>query len=239
MLQNSDGLGCQSTLLSTFHGVIHGFSVRSMGDMKDNRKNRESYSHALGIPTPPVLAEQVHGNLISVIDEAIQDAVHGVDGLVSRGIPIAVVAADCVPALLVDPSAHICAVVHAGWQGTLGGIVTNAVDRMVECGANLDAIAACIGPHIGACCYDVPEERAKAFINKFGPEDKLAIRQRDGRWHLDIGWANYRQLLDSGVAVHHIDAPPTCTSCQNETFFSYRKDTKDTYGEILGVIGFR
>lgn len=239
MLQKIDGLGYQSTLLSTFHGVIHGFSVRSMGDMKDNRKNRESYSSALGIPTPPALAEQVHDTLISLVDKGEQDIVPGVDGLVSFGISIAVVAADCVPVLLVDPSAHICAVVHAGWQGTLGGIVTNAVERMVECGASLESIIACIGPHIGMCCYDVPEERSKKFLNKFGLEDKIAMLQNDGRWHLDIGWVNYRQLLDSGVVAHHIDAPPICTSCQNDSFFSYRKDTKDTYGEIMGVIGFR
>lgn len=239
MLQKIDGLGYQSTLLSIFHGVIHGFSVRSMGDMKNNKKNRESYSHMLGTSTPPVLAEQVHGSLMGLVDGTVGDVVSGVDGLVSRGISIAVTVADCVPVLLFDPSAHICAVAHAGWQGTLGGIITNAVDRMVECGASLDTIVACIGPHIGACCYNVSEERAKKFLDTFGQEDKLAMLQNDGRWHLDIGWANYRQLLDSGVVAHRIDAPPICTSCQNDSFFSYRKDTKDTFGEIMGIIEFR
>jgi len=238
MLQKIDGFGYQSTLLSAFHNVIHGFSVRSMGDMKDSTKNRESYSHALGILAPPVLAEQVHGNRICLIDEDLQNVVLGVDGLLSRGIPIAVVAADCVPVLLVDSAFHICAVVHAGWQGTLGGIVTNAVDRMVECGASLDAIVACIGPHIGMCCYDVPEERASLFAKEYIDLPQV-VSFFEGKWHLDIGCANYLQLVTSGILPDNIDAPPMCTSCQVNEFFSYRKDTKDTYGEIMGVIGFR
>lgn len=238
MLQKLDGLGYQSTLLSTFRTVIHGFSDRSMGDMEHSRKNREAFSHTLGIATPPILAQQVHGNLVGLIDKALQDVVPGVDGLVSRGIPIAVVAADCVPVLLVDPLGQVCSAVHAGWKGTLGGVVGNAVQEMVRNGAHARRICAALGPHIGACCYDVPEERVKAFREQFGTDEKMAFNV-DGAWHLDIGWANYRQLIKAGLSSDHIDAPPTCTSCQNNEFFSYRRDIKETYGEMMAVIGFR
>jgi len=60
----------------------------------------------------------------------------------------------------------------------------------------------------------------------------------EGAWRVDIGWANYRQLTDAGVKPEHIDAPPTCTFCQIDTYFSFRKDSKETFGEIMGVIGF-
>lgn len=226
MLQTLDGIGFQSSLLASLDGVIHGFSGRQAGDMRQGTINRKRFVSTLGFSQSPVFAQQTHGN-----------AVPG-DGLVSRRVPVAVVVADCAAVLLVDPVGQVCAAVHAGWKGTLGGVVGNAVNEMVRMGANKRRMYAAIGPHIGACCYDVPEERAEAFRGRFGMDEKMAFKV-DGRWHLDIGWVNFRQLVEAGVTADHIDAPPTCTSCRNNEFFSYRKDSKETYGEMMAVIGFR
>ena len=226
MLQKLDGVGFQSTLLLQLDGVIHGISSRQAGDMRYEGKNRKSFADVLGLSQSPVFACQTHSSTVPG------------DGLVSRDTPVAVVAADCVPVLLVDPEKKVFAAVHAGWKGTLGGIVVNAVDEMVTLGASPVGIYVAVGPHIGLCCYGVPEDRVGMFKDRFGRDEKMATRI-DGRWHLDIGWANYRQLLTAGVTADHIDAPPTCTSCQNNTFFSYRKDSKKTYGEMMAVIGFR
>lgn len=226
MLKKFDGIGFQSSLLNQLEGVLHGFSCRGAGDMRQGIINRQHFTHTLGFDEPPVFAQQTHGNTVPG------------DGLVSNIFPVAVVSADCVPVLLVDPESNVCAAVHAGWKGTLGGIIGNAVKEMVRMGAQVQHVRAAVGPHIGACCYDVPEERAQAFIDRFGTDEKMAF-QSDGKWHLDIGWANYRQLIEAGVSPNHIDAPPTCTSCQNDEFFSYRKDSKETYGEMMAIIGFR
>ncbi|MEK9143050.1 MAG: peptidoglycan editing factor PgeF [Patescibacteria group bacterium] len=226
MLKKINGIGFQSTLLSQLDGVIHGFSSRKAGDMRYEAGNRKRFTSALGLSASPVFARQTHSN-----------AVPG-DGLVSNTFPVAVISADCVPVLLVDPESKVYAAVHAGWKGTLGGIVGNAVGEMVLMGAEARRIYAFIGPHIGACCYSVPEERVKVFTEAFGRDEKMAFTVK-GEWHMDIGWVNFRQLLEEGISQDHIDAPPTCTSCQNNEFFSYRKDTKETYGEIMAVIGFK
>ncbi|OGG30527.1 hypothetical protein A2973_03715 [Candidatus Gottesmanbacteria bacterium RIFCSPLOWO2_01_FULL_49_10] len=238
MLQNPSGIGFQSTLLSQLGGVIHGFSNRSAGDMKYSSENRDLFAHKLGFKTSPVLAQQVHDNLIRTVDSQTMGIVPGVDGLVSRDVTVAVVVADCVPVLLVDPIGKVIAAVHAGWKGTVGSVVGNAVGEMVRMGGDVRRIYAAIGAHIGGCCYDVPVERVDVFVNRFGHDEKMAF-QSDGKWHLDIGWLNYRQLIEAGVLQDNIDAPPTCTSCQNDEFFSYRKDTKETYGEMMAVIGFK
>ena len=193
--------------------------------MRQSTINRKCFVSKLGLSQSPVFAEQTHGNRVPG------------DGLVSRGAPVAVVTADCVPVLLVEPVAKVCAAVHAGWRGTLGGIIGNAVEAMTRTDAHTERIYAAIGPHIGGCCYDVPQGRVDAFVKRFGTDAKMAF-QSDGKWHLDIGWLNHRQLIESGLLPGHIDAPPTCTSCQNDEFFSYRKDTKETYGEMMAVIGF-
>ncbi len=226
MLQKLDGVGFQSTLLLRLEGVIHGFSNRSAGDMRHETGNKKRFVSVLGLSQSPVFACQTHSSTVPG------------DGLVSNTFPVAVISADCVPVLLVDPEKKVFAAVHAGWKGTLGGIVKNAVQEMVRLGAEPKRIYAAVGPHIGGCCYDVPEERAKAFIDRFGKDEKMVFLM-NGSWHLDIGWANYRQLTDMGISPEHIDAPPTCTSCQNNTFFSYRKNSKKTYGEMMAVIGLR
>lgn len=224
MLQKRDGVFL-SSLIASLRGVIHGFSSRGLGDMRQETINRKRFVKGLGFNQMPLLAWQTHGNMVPG------------DGLVSMTHPVAVVTADCAPLLLVDPEAHVCAAVHAGWKGTLGSIVKNAVTAMTGEGARIERIYAAIGPHIGGCCYNVPEDRADAFIAQFGEDEKMAFLM-DGQWHLDLGWTIYQQLTEAGVHPDHIDAPPTCTSCQNQEFFSYRKDRKETYGEMMAVIGF-
>lgn len=226
MLQKRDGHVYQSLVLAGLPGVIHGFSGRAAGDMRYTKDNRARFLITLGINKSPVFAQQTHSATVPG------------DGLVSGKNPVAVFTADCVPVLLVDPQNHVCCAVHAGWRGTLGGIVTNAVQAMVMNGACVNKIYTAIGPHIAGCCYDVFEDRVDAFKDKFGKDEKIACKT-DGVWYLDLGWVNYRQLIEAGIRQDHIDAPPTCTSCQNSEFFSYRRDSKESYGEMMAVIGFR
>ncbi len=238
MLKQINGIDFQSTLLLYLDGVIHGFSNRLAGDMENSKENRDAFANRLGLRDSPILPEQVHGNRIQTVDRQATGIMPGVDGLVSRDVPVAVVMADCVPVLMVDSKTRIFAAVHASWKGTLGGVVSNAVKEMVKVGVDTQRIYAAIGPHIGACCYDVPEDRVKEFIVRFGSDEKMVFKA-NGIWHLDIGWVNFRQLLAAGVTTDHIDAPPTCTSCQSNEFFSYRNDSKETYGEMMAVIGLR
>lgn len=228
----------QSTLLSGITQVVHGYSTRVFGDGR-LPENVEAISRRLTLgKRPMVRGQQTHGNEIAVADISSPHTVSDVDGLVTRdtGIVLEVHVADCVPVLLTDPEAGIVSAVHAGWKGTLSHIVRNAVTSMVDAGAMPRNIYASIGPHIGGCCYTVPDSRAAGFLSVFGDDARIAVKYTD-EWHLDIGFANRLELLEAGVPADHIDAPVLCTSCQVDTFFSFRKDSKETFGEIIGVIG--
>lgn len=226
MLLSTDRGLFQSSLLTHCHDLIHGFSGRAAGDMRPGTGNRDLFVQSLGLRDRPVFAHQTHGN-----------AVPG-DGLVSKARAVAVLTADCVPVLLADPQAHVCAAVHAGWKGTLGGIVKNAIAAMVKENARTERIYAVIGPHIGSCCYTVVKERAERFISTFGTDGSMAFENK-GQWFLDLARCNYHQLIETGVAADHIDAPPTCTYCQTSDFFSYRRDGIRSYGEMMAVIGYQ
>ena len=72
--------------------------------------------------------------------------------------------ADCVPILISSGDGRIVAAVHAGWRGTVSGIVRAAIGKMLEeFGTRPAHIHAAIGPGIGKCCYEVGPEVAAQF----------------------------------------------------------------------------
>ncbi len=231
-----------STIFSEYPQLTHGYSTRAFGDMKKSEQNRKKVVHDLfGDETALMTAEQVHGSTVGVVSGE-SDQIAGVDALVAKAasgsrLALGVFVADCVPVLLADTKKRIIASIHAGWKGALGSITTKTVGQMEKLGSKASDILVSIGPHIGMCHYDVSHERAEKFLKAFGNDPKVAA-YFEGAWHVDIGWVNYRQLLTAGITPDHIDAPPTCTACQVDTYFSFRKDTKETFGEILGIIGF-
>ncbi len=227
-----------STLLESIPGLKHGFSSRILGDMKKNSDNRRKFMKQLGISGLPMMVEQIHGTGIATISE--EEVFHsmGMDGLVTNGQrPLGVVTADCIPILLADPIIHVVAALHSGWKGTMGEIATVAITQMKYLGAHPENILAVIGPHIGMCCYNVSSDRAMLFAKKFMNDHKV-VSKSSNLWYVDLGYALYLTLLSSGIIKDHIDAPITCTSCQHNEFFSFRKDSKATYGEMMAVISY-
>jgi YfiH family protein len=128
------------------------------------------------------------------------------------GEALLVFTADCLPVALArtDGARPAIAALHVGWRGLLGGIVENAAAAL---GAN--GLAAVIGPGIGPCCYEVGDEVAQPFRERFG--DGIL----KGR-HLDLWSAAEHALRAVGAAtVSRVDL---CTACNPDLFFSHRRD---------------
>jgi polyphenol oxidase len=215
--------------------TIHGFSTRAFADMR-KVENQGKFLHELGLNSSVFLVKQVHGDTVVVpTDEQVQADAIVCSKLYAR--PIGVLVADCVPVLLADTKGKAIAAVHAGWKGTLKNIVSKTVARMCDLGTDRKDIIASVGPRIGPCCYHVDGERAKLFTSVFG-EDVRMCYESNGQSFLDLGYANVRLLESAGVSRDRIDIRPMCTSCQVDTFYSYRRDTKKMFGEIISVIGF-
>jgi YfiH family protein len=139
---------------------------------------------------------------------------------------VAVKTADCIPILLVDEEHRAVAAVHAGWRGTVLGILQHALRGMrEEFGARPARVYAAIGPGIGKCCYDVGAEVATQF-GETGP------------CHIDLAETNRRQLAEAGVPEPQIYAARLCTKCGAEDFHSYRRN-KEQAGRMLSFIGVK
>lgn len=237
MIRKNDKGIYQSTLFTQL-GVVHGYSTRQFGDLRDG-VSKDAYLRSLNrSPADVVIGQQVHG--VKIARAGISDrgkVLSGIDALVTHDpqVLLGVTFADCVPLLAIDPKAYIIGVAHAGWKGTLAGVAGELIREMKTLGAAADATYISIGPHIGMCHYNVLPDRIMAFQKKFGDNPRITSKI-GGSWYLDIGYANYQSLLDAGIRKDHIDAPPTCTQCQIADFHSYRGDTKETFGVQLAVI---
>lgn len=145
------------------------------------------------------------------------------DALVTaeEGFSLVVAVADCVPVALVAPGE--IGMAHSGWRGTLAGVSANAVGELA---AEPASVTAYIGPGIRGCCYEVSEEIAASFEERFG------AGVAEGRY-LALPEAIRRGLEEAGVG--EINDLGLCTGCRTDLFYSHRKE-KPTTGRNLAAI---
>lgn len=196
------------------------------GDSEEALKeNYRRVFEALGFTGEAIsMTKQVHGTHIAVLSEPCYRS-EDCDGLLTNKphIPLMSCAADCVPILLYDPVKVACATVHSGWRGTLGRIGAEAVKRMTASyGSDPKDIFCAIGPSIGPCCFQVREDVAALFFQRFHTET-LFLPDGDGEhYHGNLWEAVRRTLIAAGVKDEHIDYAGECTCCHPQRYFSCR-----------------
>jgi YfiH family protein len=195
----------------------------------------EALTQSLGVPRQRLLrVRQMHGRDVRVVRRdnpasAGSGQLPDGDAIVSNvaGTMLAVVVADCVPVLLVDPRAGAAAAIHAGWRGTCAGVARAAVDAMRDAwGTDPADLLAAIGPSIGPSDYEVGDSVFEAF-NDAG-QGAAAVqwftRRRDGRLTLDLWRANSDQLVSTGVSTDRIFLAGLSTATHKGWLESYRRD---------------
>ena len=148
----------------------------------------------------------------------------------------AITVADCMPIWLYDSGSGAFGVLHSGWKGT--GILEVAVRTMiVRFGAKPSGIAAILGPSIGACCYEVPEERAAMFEKEFGSESVARRERPDGTvsCRLDLGTANFG--LACRLSLGTVIDARRCTACSSD-LGSYRRQGSASFTRMLALCGY-
>jgi YfiH family protein len=199
---------------------------RKSGDVPERAdENRRIACEAIGADLEKLaLNYQVHSSRVLRAAPAMRG--EHADGLWTDepGLPILAMSADCLPIVLARTGMEkpAVAVLHAGWKGLLAGIVESGATALGG-----DTLTAAIGPGIGPCCYEVGEEVATPFRERFGDD---VVRES----RLDLWTSAERALRAAGIErVTRIDR---CTACEPETFFSHRRDAGRTGRQ--GVIAY-
>ncbi len=149
-------------------------------------------------------------------------------------VACAVRTADCPAVLVADRHSGAVAAIHAGWRGTVRGVVSAAIKALSQLtGRSLDAIAA-IGPHIEQCCFEVGDDVASqlAQASELGHE---AIERHQAKAHVDLRRILTAQLISCGLPAAEIDQVRGCTVCDIRQFHSYRRDGPRS-GRMLAAI---
>jgi len=100
-------------------------------------------------------------------------------------------------------------------------------------GCDPKEIIAGVAPSIGRCCYEVGEDVAAHFFDM--PEGVTPIGEK---YMLDLPFINKQQLLTAGLQEKNIEMSHTCTACEVERFFSYRKE-QGCSGRFMSMIGMK
>lgn len=226
-------------------------SLRNQGDMKFDADKinpfRERFFSRLGIeaervrPLRLLHTRRVVRASAQEGSEALRAraaALGGADGLIAGdAFPVlALTVADCMPLWLYDAATGAMGLLHSGWKGT--GILEAALSGMAgEFGSAPADLCVILGPSIGACCYTVPEERARSFAAEFGA-DAVRIEQEAGgetAYRLDLRAANI--ALAARLGIGRLVDIDLCTSC-SPALGSFRRQGPSGFTRMLALCGF-
>jgi purine-nucleoside/S-methyl-5'-thioadenosine phosphorylase / adenosine deaminase len=228
----------------SMRGLVHGFCGRRGGvsrgvyrDLNLSRRvgdelpsveeNWRRIAATLGGTFRFATMQQVHGDhIVTVTEERLDAGPADAAITASIGVLLSVLTADCVPVLMVAPVAHIAAAVHAGWRGTLAGIVPHTVERLCrEHGVSPKGLHVALGPAIDGCCYEVDMEIGDSIESRWGALPEAVRRVSGGiasKAMVDLRGVNIALLRRAGVPHTQIASIGPCTRCSPDGFFSHR-----------------
>lgn len=226
-----------------YHALNTG--LKSGDDILNIRRNIDLLCYAAGFNTENmVFSDQVHGNNVRIAGRedigkgAVRSSdIRQVDALVTgdKNTAICIFTADCIPVFLYDFERNVAALCHAGWRGIINGIIAKTIDIMSSSfNSNPCCIKAAIGPSIGPCCFEVGEDVAGVFKMHFKDTEGILLYS-GGKSFINLQSAARKQLMGSGVRDNNIIESGLCTSCNDNMFFSYRRDGSKT-GRMISIM---
>lgn len=176
------------------------------------------------IPAEPIWLTQVHGATVSTPSNPTREA----DAIVSNipGEVLAIMTADCLPALFSTQSGTVIGAAHAGWRGLCQGVLENTVQSMrALANDSKEPILAWLGPAIGPTAFEVGLDVIEAFEASNVPYPSNAfipIVEKPGKYLANLYLLAQSRLKT--VGIEKITGGEFCTVNQSNHFFSYRRD---------------
>ncbi|MBL4580822.1 MAG: peptidoglycan editing factor PgeF [Gammaproteobacteria bacterium] len=180
--------------------------------------------------------EQVHGNAVVIVNKAGPPPTADAMLTTRPNLVCCVQTADCLPVFVAALDGTEVAVIHAGWKGLASGVIENTISRM---STSLSSLAVWLGPAIGPCHFEVGAQVRDSFLAVGGSSSLDSAMEacfisstNQGKFMADM-YAIARLKL-SALGIVNISGGNYCTYCDNEQFFSYRRD--GITGRMLNAI---
>jgi len=211
----------------------------SMDEKKNIDKNLTLVSKKIKVKKNKLLLmHQTHSNKVIIIDNKSKRLKKiNSDSIITKlkGVALGVVTADCVPIILYDIKNEIIGCVHAGWKGSLNGIIEKTINKIKKISSH-NNIHACVGPCIGKKSYEVSLDFSRKFI-AMSRKNKIYFTQKNKvKILFDLRKYVTDKLAKLNVKIDHINRD---TFRDKNNFFSYRRSQKlceKDYGRCISVI---
>lgn len=247
-------LSCIPFLTHGFFGRQGGVSAglfeslnasRFKGDDEANvDENRRRIATALGFELSSlVVVKQVHGPTVyEALGPTVGEAPPA-DAIITQepGILLGIQTADCVPILIADATRPLVAAIHAGWKGTLAGVIEQTCEALCHKGAEPSHLVAAIGPCIWQASYEVSEDVYTAACGATPHATRFFMpATKPAHYWFDLPGLVHHKLQTLGIT--RISPSPANTYTQESMFFSFRRKTHRgdaSVGGQLSVIGIK
>tara|TARA_B100001996_G_scaffold333087_1_gene282522 strand:- start:63 stop:731 length:669 start_codon:yes stop_codon:yes gene_type:complete len=173
--------------------------------------------------------KQTHSdNVLFVDSEGVYSNSDGLITAIESNVFLQIQTADCVPIYICDFETGLIGLIHSGWKGTYNQIIKNAINLFFEKGSLDCNIQVFLGPSIQQCCYEIKNDVAFFF------SDKYLILKKD-KIYLNLQSKIIDDLLALNIQAGNINKIEDCTF-HNNNFYSYRRDKSS--GRIYSILGF-
>lgn len=198
--------------------------------------NRARVAEAMGV-SDIVTVNQVHSADVVHVTGPLAERPRA-DAMVTAtpGVALGILTADCQPVLFADARAGVIGAAHAGWRGTLEGVLEATVDAMERLGASRDRITAVIGPTISQSVYEVGPDFIYAFLDDDRDNVRFFANGAGDRMLFDLPAFGLHRLRRAGVTA---EWTRHCTYRDPDRFYSFRRTTHQgeaDYGRLISTI---
>ncbi len=181
--------------------------------------------------------KQLHSTKIIWLNEKRDSFSLEGDGVLTLNLSltIGVQTADCLPILIGHKKKEILGAIHAGWRGTLQGILAQALQKILTLGFSPEDLLIAIGPHIQSSCYEVGEE----VIDQLDPSLRKPpfLVKRYNHFYLNLSEINLYQARFLGIPKDNLWISSECTHCLREKYHSYRREKNYNYTQVAFIKG--
>ena len=236
------------TLEGDFKGLNIAYHVGD--DPKQVLSNRICVSEKIDIPLKNwVFAEQLHTTTIHKVTAGdlgsgvydFESGISATDGLYTKDINVVLATfyADCTPLYFYAPNHQLIGVAHAGWRGTVNGIMHKMLQTLKEIEhIHPSEILVAIGPCIGRDAYRVDDTVINQVLKTDIPNiTETFVDLGKGQYKFDPKLMNYKQALFEGIPSENILVSSYCTYTDKDLFYSHRRNPQS--GRMMSFIALK